>query len=166
MNAHWFAGLAVLVVLACGSVRAETATLRGTNVDISYERPETFVDIGGPGVLVELATYLQRRAAARLQSGERLDVVITRIDRAGRYEPWRLPPGNNVRIVRDIYPARIDLRFVLVDAGGTQVAAGARRLRDPYFLWRPDQHPGDHLRFEKALLDDWLERELKPPAPH
>jgi hypothetical protein len=55
--------------------------------------------------------------------------------------------------VREVYPARIVLRFKDSNRtlSGLPVAGAARYGNDP-------------LRYEKALLDDWLERELRVSA--
>jgi hypothetical protein len=109
-----------------------------------------------------LGQYLAEQAAPRLPAGQRLEVRITDVQRAGGFEPWRT--RTDVRIVRDIYPPRIDLEFKRLAADGSTLQSGTRKLRDNTFLMRPDMHPNDPLRFEKALIDDWLRKEL-PDAP-
>jgi hypothetical protein len=91
----------------------------------------------------------------------RLEVHFTDVQRAGSFEPWRGPQAADVRIVRDIYPPRIDLRFGLLDADGKLLREGSRQLRDATFMMRPDLYPNDPLRYEKTLLDDWLREELR-----
>jgi hypothetical protein len=63
--------------------------------------------------------------------------------------------------VKDIYPPRIDLSFSLAAGDGKVIKEGERRLRDPAFLAGANQYPDDPLRYEKALIDRWLERELE-----
>jgi len=108
-----------------------------------------------------IARHLARRAAERLGPGERLEVEITDIKLAGDFEPGR---GHHAdaRVVRDIYPPRIALRFTLRDARGQVAASGERVLSDPGFLHRGGGTVGmgDALRHEKRLVDDWLRREL------
>jgi hypothetical protein len=92
-----------------------------------------------------LQRHVEQRAAGKLAPGE---VELIDIDRAGGFEA-RTPGLSAVRIVRDVYPARIVLNF----KGSTRTltglpVAGAARYGD------------DPLRYERALLDDWLEREL------
>ncbi len=82
------------------------------------------------------------------------------MQRAGGFEPWRGPQAADVRIVRDIYPPRIDLRFKLLGADGKLLREGSRQLRDASFMMRPDLYPNDPLRYEKTLLDDWVRAEL------
>ncbi|MDE2316203.1 MAG: DUF3016 domain-containing protein, partial [Xanthomonadaceae bacterium] len=91
--------------------------------------------------------------------GERLAIVVTDIDRAGNFEPWRPYPMSEVRIIKDIYPPRIDLRFQLFDASGKVIREGTRKLRDLGFMSDSiATSSSDNLRYEKALLDRWLRK--------
>jgi hypothetical protein len=109
--------------------------------------------------VAELACHLRQRAQARLPTGERLEVVLVDIARAGEYEAAPDPALGDVRIYRDVYPPAIELSFRRLDADGRVRAEGTRRLRDPGYLLH-GASGGDPLRFEKRLLDDWLAREL------
>ena len=69
---------------------------------------------------------------------------------------------DHVRVIKDHYPPRIDLDFVLRDASGAVVAEGARELRDMGFMQRAGAAMNsDALRYEKQLIDDWLRRDLR-----
>ena len=112
----------------------------------------------------QLAEHLRDSASKRLPEGDRLDVTITDIGRAGRYEPWHGPQMQDVRIMRDIYPPSMTLEFRLYGADGQLLADGTRELRDMgYLMGNTLTGPSDNLRFEKRMIDDWLRREL--PAP-
>lgn len=106
-----------------------------------------------------IAKHLAKRAGAALAPGERLEVTITDIERAGEYEPAGI---NRVRIVREIYPPRIELRYTLYNAAGEAVDSGERALTDLGFLNRSTGRvwTGDPLRFEKRLLDDWIREDI------
>jgi len=113
----------------------------------------------------QLAKYLRKQAAARLPDGERLDVTITDIKRAGDFEPWQGMRTDHVRYMRDIYPPRIALEFTLTGPDGGVLAQGARELTDlAYLHGRPRARDNDPLRYDKQLLDDWLRKELGTPA--
>jgi len=114
--------------------------------------------------LEPLARHLRARAERILPAGEQLEVTFTDVQRAGNYEPGHGPRLDEVRIVRDIYPPRIDLRFRLLDANGTVLREGERKLRDTAFLMRDGAHDDDPLRFEKRLLDQWLRKEFAARA--
>ncbi|MGY0610700.1 DUF3016 domain-containing protein [Luteimonas sp. A501] len=108
-----------------------------------------------------IAKHLARRATAALAPGERLEVEITDIKRAGEFEP-AAGRSDHVRIVRDIYPPRIDLAYTRFDAAGKVVDSGERELTDLGFLQRAGGTVamGDALRHEKRLVDDWIRRDL------
>ena len=111
--------------------------------------------------LPQLAEYLRQRAEPRLASGERLELTIVDIDRAGDYEPWLGYGYQDTRIIRDIYPPRMTVRFKRTDADGHVIAEGERKLSDPGFLTGATPiNSNDPLRFEKRMIDSWLRREL------
>lgn len=113
----------------------------------------------------QLARYLQESAARQLPAGQALRVTITDIRRAGSYEPWHGPNLQDARIIRDLYPPRITLQFTRLDAQGAVIDQGERKLVDHGFLSGSARlGDSDPLRYEKSLLDDWLQRELKPAA--
>ena len=126
---------------------------------VACASPEKPID-GSRNDVEALEQHVQQRAARVLAPGERLAVEITDLDRAGRPEPWR-PGLGNVRVVRDVYPARIVLSFRLTGAGGAAVKQGERALSAPLPVAAAAPYGEDPLRYEKALLDDWLERELR-----
>jgi hypothetical protein len=113
----------------------------------------------------QIARHLRTSAAARLQPGEQLDVVITDIDRAGDYEPSGYRLGD-VRVVRDLYPPRIELQFTWRDASGAVLADGTRRLADLGFLTSAVgmARRNDALQHEKRLIDGWVRDELRHAA--
>lgn len=160
---------AVFAVIAIALFSA--AAQASDRVEVGFVHPEKFTDAGhywgGDRAretnLAELASHIERRAGQLLPQGQKLAVSITDLDMAGAYEPWRRGAGD-VRVVRDVYPPRIDLSFRLVAADGAVLKEGERRLRDLAFGNGNVVYPNDRLRHEKALLDVWLERELAPHA--
>lgn len=111
----------------------------------------------------ELAEYLRDGIQARIGEGERVQVLITDIDRAGDFEPRGGPQMDHVRIMRDIHWPRMSLEFQHHDAADTPVNGGARQLSDPNYL-RSIQGASRHdpLRYEKVMIDRWLHQEFGP----
>lgn len=109
----------------------------------------------------DIARHIAKRGAGALAPGERLEVEILDIERAGDFEP--AGHGDHVRIVRDIYPPRIHLRYSRHDAAGRMVDSGERELTDLAFLHRAGGtvSMSDALRHEKRLVDDWIRHDLK-----
>ena len=156
-------------VALCGLLLSPPSISQEASVQVQYVHAETFADVGNhrfsderirAGYLEELGKHLSGRAAVLLAAGERLSVSITELDMAGEFEAWR-PPSGEARIVKDIYPPRIDLTFRLAAGDGKLIKEGARKLRDPAFLVGANRYPGDALRYEKTLIDRWLEQELE-----
>ncbi|SHH82052.1 DUF3016 domain-containing protein [Pollutimonas bauzanensis] len=107
-----------------------------------------------------LSRHLEQRAPRYLAPDTHLLVQFTEIKLAGDYEPWRRAALDNVRIVRDIYPPRIDLNYQLTGSKGQTLKQGSSKLRDPAFLMQVRGYPSDPLRYEKSMLDDWLQQEF------
>ena len=108
------------------------AAAASPRVDVTYVDPDKFTDVRNgytptPSArdfyLAELKRFIESRAAARMADGETLTIAITNVQLEGDYKARR-PAITNVRIVRDVNPARIDLRFRLV-RGETCARGGA-----------------------------------------
>jgi len=140
-------------------------------VSVSWEDPAGFSELrhshnrfeAARGDWVErIARHLQSRVADALPAGERMELTITDIERAGDYEPWAGVDLRDVRVVRDLYPPRMSLSFTRYGADGQVIAQGERNLADPGFLFGTRANESDPLRFEKRMIDDWVRRELRP----
>ncbi|HEX3895606.1 MAG TPA: DUF3016 domain-containing protein [Rudaea sp.] len=110
----------------------------------------------------ELSTYIRERADAQLPPGQRLDVTIDDIKLAGDFEPWRGPDAQDIRIMKDIYPPRIDLHFRLIGADGKTVRESQARLRDLSYLHDNVMPTNtDPLRYDKHMIDTWIKSEFR-----
>jgi len=114
--------------------------------------------IDADAYLKPLNAYIVQRISGMLAPGQRLDIEVTDVDRAREDEPWRGPRFDNGRIIKDLYPPRIDLNFTLYSADGKVLREGQRKLRDPAFLSHGFGSDQDPLRYEKSLIDSWLRK--------
>ena len=137
--------LACAVFLAFAAAACAWAHKPPEQVRFTTSDPEHFTEarrsfgihrIGSADYLKPLKAYIIQRAAHILGSGQRLDIEVTDVDLAGEYEPWLGPISIDVRIVKRIYPPRIDLHFTLYGANGEVLRDGSRKLRDPAFISR------------------------------
>lgn len=158
---------AVLVAPGWAARPAETPV--PARAEVVFLEPKGFTDVRDEYLgdasrttyLEQLREHLLERARRQLPEGQFLSITITDIDMAGDFEPWLGPRWMDVRIVKDLYPPRIDRSFRLTDAAGRVVAEGRRQLRDLAFLMKLSMtFRDDPLRHEKALLDDWLQAEF------
>ncbi len=157
-----------LVCLLAGAILLPglaSAAAPKAHVEVTYEAPERFTDARDPAdhpdkessALVRLRRHIEERVEKILPPGYRLALTVTDVDLAGSYEPSTRRP-RDVRVVRDGHPPRIDFAYTLTDATGATVSSGKEALRDPGFLKRLRVDANDDLRFEKAMLDEWLGR--------
>lgn len=137
--------------------------------EVIFFEPEKFKDAADSdqgdvvrsGHLDEIKTHVLNQAKSLVPAGYKLQVTFTDIDLAGEFEPWRGPSADRVRIVKEIYPPRIDLAFRITDAEGNVVSEGRRQLRDDNFMSKLTlASRNDPLRHEKELIDTWLRQEL------
>ena len=152
--------LAAFVAAFCAVSAARAGEAR-----VEFVAPERFTDASVTGdhrigpdepTLRELADHLRRLAQHGLPEGQVLEVQVTDIDLAGRYDPLRLE-GRNTRVVRAVDWPRITLRYSL-RAGDRVLAAGEEVLQDQAFEFRAGRsQPGGRLFSEKAMLDDWFQ---------
>jgi len=154
------------LVLLATALLATAPALRAATAQVEFVKPESFTDAGRPRPAVDrdeslapLRDHLVAEAARRLPADQTLHVRITDVDLAGDFEP-RQPYSREVRVVKDIYPPRIELSFRLVRADGSVVKEGERTLRDTSFLSRGAPDRQDALHYEKAMIDRWIESEF------
>jgi hypothetical protein len=112
--------------------------------------------------VVELADYMQEKIAKTVPPGDRVDVEIVDITRAGEYEWLSRATSDDIRVLRDVYPPRMTLNFRHVDASGNVVGEGERKIADLAYLQTTPAFPtSDPLRYDKRLIDTWVRREFK-----
>lgn len=137
-------------------------------VSIQFKDPQNYVDFGDNHLsgepfdnrtLAMLRDDLVQRIAHKLPAGARMSVTFTNINMVGPVEGWNFM-GSDARIVASPEPPRIDLNFVMTDASGKVLKEGPRILRDPVRTEGAQRFRQDPLRFERFLIDDWLDREL------
>ncbi len=170
---HLWLGI-VAGLTAIGAVMAADPAVKSEErIDVTFAHPEKFSDVrdgymgsdqGRDGLLGQLKDHIVQRAQSRVPAGQKLSIVVTEVDLAGDFEPWHGPQMSDVRVVKDVYPPKIDLEFKLTGPDGKVVKEGRRQLRDLAFMMKLSINRDDNLRFEKALVDDWLRDEL-PRVP-
>jgi hypothetical protein len=158
--------VAALLLAGLGSSCATAPQDGGGSVQINFESPDKFTDMGStymsergadPGYLTELQKYIEERGRSRLPAGSNLALTITDVDMAGRFEPEQGPNFQDVRMIREIYPPRIRLTYRLTDAKGMVRGEGDRTLLDQSFQWKVTPITrNDPLRYEKGLIDDFI----------
>jgi len=164
----FFGAVVGLTAIGC-AVAAESTPATDAKAEVIFASPEKYSDIrdaytssqmGEKAILDQIRDYIVLKAQTVVPAGEKLTVTFTDIDLAGDFEPWRNGQAMDIRIVKDIYPPRMDLEFKLTAADGRVIKEGKRQLRDLAFMGKITNNPRDNLRYEKNLLDDWLKNDF------
>jgi hypothetical protein len=143
-------------------------------VSVTWADPATFTELKASGNrfesaqgdwLLQLAKYMRKQADKQLAPGNKLELTIVDIQRAGRYEPWHGLDRQNIRMIREIYPPRMTVKYRETDANGAVVAEGERKLTDLAFMVNSGMiNDSDPLRYEKRMIDSWLRRDFNRTA--
>lgn len=158
------AGLASAAAIAAPPVTGSNAL-----AEVNFLEPLKFTDVKDHDMgdyertsyLDNLRDHILERAKYYVPAGHKLSVTFTDIDMAGEFEPWHGPRFSDIRIVKDIYPPRMELSFQVTDAEGNVLKQGKRELRDLAFMMKITMgFRDDPVRHEKALIDDWLRSEF------
>ena len=146
------------------------ATQAGPRVSVELVNPQSFTDFTkdasdrtSPVLIGELESFIRRTGERYVPEGMRLDIRVTDVDLAGRLEQWRGPEFAHIRVIKPLYPPRINLEFRLTDSAGKVVDSGTRELTDPAFQMRDAfaQPATDDMRYEKDLLREWFQNEFR-----
>lgn len=135
-------------------------------VQVHFENPDRYTDVRESAfeqtdraALESLRAFIIREAHRYLEPGQELSLTFRDIDLAGDFEPWRGPRAQDIRIVKDFYPPRLEFDYTLFDATGTRIAGDHVRLTNMAFLMTAG--PGSRsnpLYHEEELLRDWFRR--------
>ncbi len=161
-----------LIIAGLGLAGCQTAPARAepnSPVTVEFQHPDKFRDVrdslgGGTdeNALAALRAYLQEKAPAYLQPGQKLRVVFTDIDLAGDFPAAGGGRYDRVRLIRGIYIPRQEFFFEVTDAAGQVVKSGNRTLTDLNFQASGLRIGSDQPYFyDKVLLEDWLRKEFK-----
>ena len=110
------------------------------------DQPETFSDLrdddfesqrGRQHTLNPWRAQIEKRADSALPAGYTLSVVVSDVDLAGDDEPW-VVKWADVRVVRAIYPPRINFEYTIKNASGRVLARAKRDPTDSAFLPFPN----------------------------
>lgn len=156
-------------LLLAGCYTSKLQTAAAADVTVEFQNPDKFRDVRdslGGGIdesaLTALRTFLQEKAAAKLQPGQKLRIVFTDIDLAGDFPGSGGGRYDRVRVIRSVYIPRQEFTFTLTDAAGQVVKQGTRTLTDLNFQAAGLRIGSDQPYFyDKVLLEDWLRKEFK-----
>ncbi len=160
-------------LILAGCLLAPAAAFAGdaSNVTVVFDHPENFADVkdsfigtekGRDDILGELRQFIESRASSYLRKDQRLEITFTNIDLAGDFEPQQGARFDSIRLMKGVYPPRLEFTFKLTGPNGQVLKEGQRKLTDLAYQQRLLRTPADggELRYEKDLLIDWMHDDL------
>jgi hypothetical protein len=135
--------------------------------EIAWVQPDEFRDIDREWnsskrdqeiVLNQLEKMFTDVVQRRFPDDHTVSLRFTDVDLEGEFEPiLRSAAHQEIRVVKDLYPARLEFSYTIKDANGTVVREGDERLRSSMMMAavNSDRYPYPHTR---QLLDDWARR--------
>ena len=134
------------------------------DVQVNFVQPEKFSDIRDnegfrqPDLLKGLKDHLITQAGKALP-GRDVRFDVTDVDLAGEVEPFGRH-GRWLRVMRSVTSPAITLTYE-VREGGKVVQHGEAKLRDMDYQNNFNTYSaGDPLRYEKRMLDRWMQHEF------
>lgn len=158
----------VVGALGLAASLAPASVLAAGTVEVRFIAPEQFTDAeelpaDRERVLKQLAAHFSAEAGKRLGATQKLLIEVQDLNLAGEIEPvGRMQ--ERVRVLRGVGWPSMSLHFVLSE--GEQVAReGQARLSDMSYLQGfPRYSDGVSLRYERRMIDVWLDKEFPVAA--
>jgi hypothetical protein len=139
-------------------------------VTVEFDHPEKFLDIkiwripadeakDRRAVMTAFREFITQRAAAYLPEGYRLSMKFTDMKLAGQFPPGG---GGDTRVVNEHFPPVFVFSWTVTNRSGAVVKTGTENLMETSFmeLYGATLDSGPY-HFEKAVLDDWMRRNLR-----
>ena len=102
-----------------------------------------------------LARTLTKLGERDLPPGRKLTVELIDVRPAGQFEPWRAT-ADNVRILRDVTPPSVKLRYRLTE-GKRVISSGEETVTDMNYLWDVAARSSiGSFPYETELMRDWF----------
>jgi len=138
------------------------------DVKVNFIHPEQFSDTKDNNgfrrsdVLKDIEAHLVAQFDKRLP-GRDVRIDVTDVDLAGEVEPFAWH-GQWLRVMREVTSPSMELSYEVRD-GAKLVQNGKVRLRDMNYRDGFNTYSsGDPLRYEKRMIDQWMQREFGPDA--
>ncbi len=115
------------------------------------------------GVIKELELHIHKLATEYLGEGQSLEMSVTDLDLAGDVRISGAKQGHSeVRVIKEIYPAKMKFQYQLSDASGKVIKEGSEELRSRYpSAASMRSSNNERLAMEKKMLERWFKRTFK-----
>ena len=162
---------AILSLILTGTLLLPFATLTAKSVEIAWENPDSYRNVTHTymgsdrerdSILRELKAAFEQKALTRIPENSTLEISFTQVELAGQFEPWRGHRYHDIRVVRDIYPARLHFTWRLLDEDSGEIRSGEERLTSMGVTQRvPTTLDRDSYPYVKEIYNRWVERTFR-----
>ncbi len=151
---------AVMLLATAPPASAESVTVEWVDPDRFSDVAETAsrTDRERVSILNHLEAFFVQQGSKHISEGRELHLRVTDVDLAGDFELWRSPQLHDVRFVRDIYPARLQFTWELMDADGAVLREGTERLSSFDTYLQPTRVDREQYPYIKEIYRRWLSR--------
>lgn len=160
----------MLTLLNVSPAKAELAPkFVNEAVKVTWVAPDKFKDVASANsnkkkyqqrVIDDLEKYFHREIPKYLEPEQIIEVNVYDLDLAGDIRPM-MNHGNDIRIVKSMYPPMIDIEYLVKDKSGNVIKQQRKRFRDITFNMGSPITNSSSLGYEKAMLKKWMRNELK-----
>ncbi|QLE87047.1 MULTISPECIES: DUF3016 domain-containing protein [Shewanella] len=139
-------------------------------VKITWQDPSSYRDVKAASDIQSryeqrtfdnLTKELSKQVEKRFQPNQKLELVVTDVDLAGDVRPTFGATMNDIRVIKDIYPPRMNFSYQVLE-GDKVIMAGDEKLTDLGFMHKVGRMDDKPLRYEYRLMEDWLKKSIEP----
>ncbi len=140
------------------------------NLAIIWKDPNQYTDIESTiwlqskftlYLFTELTEELGKQVNPVLGKDQKLDIMVTNLDLAGDVQPTFGASADDIRVVSELYPPKINFDYSL-SQNGKVIKSGSEKLQNMSFLFGIQPITSQPFAYESDLLKKWFKKEIKP----
>jgi hypothetical protein len=146
-----------------------TISMAGGKVMVHWSNPEGYKDvISSDGAQEEFVAHTLKelestlaQLAESLPDGQTLEMTVTDLDLAGDVKmSGARTQHQDVRVVKDSYPARMKFHYRLLDGKGKVLKEGDEKIQSRTLSASMRTGSSEPLGMEKRMLKSWFKRSI------
>jgi len=141
--------------------------MAGGSAVVNWSNPASYKDVRASSgsqeefqakTFSELESTIQKLAAS-LPDGQKLEMTVTDLDLAGDVKfTGARTQHQDVRVVKEMYPARITFHYRLLDGKGKVLKEGDEKIQSRTLSASMRTGSSEPLGMEKRMIKSWFKR--------
>jgi len=141
----------------------------GGSAVVNWADPANYKDVrasGGSQEKFQARTFAQlagtiQTLADTLPEGQKLEMTVSDLDLAGEVQfSGARTQYQDLRVVKEMYPAKITFHYRLLDASGRVLEEGDEKLLSRWMGASTRTGSSESLEIEKRMLGNWFKRSI------